>query len=112
MNGKILAPALTLTLVAFSGAALAAGIDEEAATTLLKESKCLKCHSVDKKKDGPSYHSVAEKYRGKADAEDKLIKHVTVPNKVKIDGEEQDHPLVKSTDPAAIKNLVDWILSR
>ncbi|MDA8109660.1 MAG: c-type cytochrome [Betaproteobacteria bacterium] len=112
MNNKILASALASSLIAGTGAAFAAGVDADAATDLARQSKCFKCHSVDKKKEGPSYHSLAEKYKGKADAEDKLIKHVTVPNKVKVDGEEQDHPMVKIKDPAAIKNLVDWILSR
>ena len=87
-------------------------VDEADAMKLLEESKCLKCHSVDKKKDGPSYKATAAKYKGKADAEEKLTKHVTVPSKVKIDGEEEDHGAVKTRDAAKIKNLVQWILSR
>ena len=31
---------------------------------------------------------------------------------VKIDGKEEKHKAVKSTDEAEIKNLVRWILSR
>jgi cytochrome c len=112
MKKKIVASALGCSLMAFALTAFAAGVDADAAKELARESKCFKCHSVDKKKEGPSYQSVAEKYKGKPDAEEKLIKHVTVPNKVKIDGELQDHPMVKSSDPAAIKNLVDWILSQ
>jgi cytochrome c len=86
--------------------------DEADATKLLEDSKCLKCHSVDKKKDGPSYKEVAAKYKGKAEAEAKLTKHVSVPSKVKIDGVEEDHGSVKTRDAARIKNLVQWILSR
>lgn len=86
--------------------------DEAAAMKLLEDSKCIKCHSVDKKKDGPSFKETAAKYKGKADAEAKLIKHVTVPSKVKIDGVEEDHGAVKTRDEAKVKNLVQWILSR
>lgn len=110
MKNTILFTALGVSLLAFAGTALA--VDADAAKDLARESHCFKCHSVDKKKDGPSYQSVAEKYKGKPGAEEKLIKHITVPNKVKIDGEWQDHQMVKSRDPAEIKNLVDWILSR
>lgn len=87
-------------------------VDEAAAEALLKESKCLKCHSVDKKKDGPPYKEVAAKYKGKPEAEAKLTKHVSEPSKVKIDGKEEDHGSVKTRDPAKIKNLVEWVLSR
>lgn len=86
--------------------------DESDALALLKDSKCLKCHGIDIKKDGPSYKEVAAKYKGKADAEVKLTKHVTEPSKVKVDGEEEDHGSVKTRDAARIKNLVAWILSR
>jgi len=86
--------------------------DGVAAETLLSDSKCLKCHSVDKKKDGPSYKEVAAKYKGKPDAVAKLTKHVTEPSKVEIDGVKEDHGAVKTRDPAKIKNLVEWILSR
>ena len=85
--------------------------DEDAAMGLLRKSKCLNCHAVESKKDGPAYREVATKYRGKAEAEDKLVKHITVPNKVKIDGREEPHQMVKSKDPEEIKNLVSWILS-
>lgn len=96
--------------MAFSMPALA--IDDADATALLNDSKCLKCHSVDKKKDGPSYKEVASKYKNKADAEAKLTKHLTEPSKVKVDGVEEDHGSVKTRDAARVKNLVQWILSR
>ena len=48
-----------------------AAVDADAAQALLKKSDCLKCHAIDKKKDGPPYKEVAKKYKGKADAEDK-----------------------------------------
>ena len=110
------------TLVSL-GLVLAAGfqapafaVDADAALQLARQNNCLKCHSIAKDKDGPSYKSVAEKYRGKADAEDKLIYHVTSGEKAKFpDGHEEEHKIIKTSPPkdmAQIKNLVEWILSQ
>lgn len=105
-----------LSLIAFAIAATtvslpATALDAKAAEALVRKSKCLTCHAIDKKKDGPSYKEIAAEYRGQADAEEKLIKHVTVPSKVKVDGKEEDHETLKSDDPAQVKNVVQWILS-
>jgi cytochrome c len=90
----------------------AQAVDADAAQTLAKQSKCLTCHAIDKKKKAPSYQEIAAKYKGKPDAEAKLIKHVTTGPKVKFeDGHEEDHATVKSKNQDEIKNLVDWILS-
>jgi cytochrome c len=98
------------TMLASTSAADAA--DEAAARTLARQSDCFKCHSVEKKKDGPAWRTVAAKYRDKPDAEATLIRHVTSGEKVKFeDGHEEDHAIVKSKDPQEIKNLVNWILS-
>jgi cytochrome c len=95
------------TLVA--GGAMAA--DEEAAKALARQNNCFKCHGVDKKKDGPAWREVAAKYKGKADAEQKLTNHLTSAEKVKFpDGHEEDHKVIKG-EPADVKNLVDFILS-
>lgn len=92
--------------------AQAAGpVDADAARALAKKSDCFKCHTVDDKKDGPAYREVAKKYRGKADAEAKLYTHVTTSPKVKIDGEEESHGVVKSKNDAEIYNLIRFILS-
>lgn len=87
-------------------------VDVAAAEALAKYSNCTKCHSVDKKKDGPSFMVTATKYRGKPDAEAKLIKHITTGPKVKIDDVEEEHQIVKTKDEAEIRNLVRFILSR
>jgi len=63
------------------------------------------------KKDGPAYREVAKKYRGKADAEAKLYTHITTGPKVKVDGEEENHQIVKSKADAEIYNLIRFILS-
>jgi cytochrome c len=107
---------LVLALCGIFGGALtfnASAADEDAAKALARENSCFKCHGVDKEKDGPSYKKVAEKYRGKAGAEEKLIHHITSGEKAKFpDGHEEDHKnIAGKASPEAIKNLVDWILS-
>ncbi len=86
--------------------------DEAAARDLAQSSGCFKCHGVDKKKDGPALRDVAAKYQGVADAETKLIYHVTSGEMVKFDdGHEEHHKKVKTDSPTVTRNLVDWILS-
>lgn len=108
MESKIVrAAALSLAALAFSTTAHAQADVE----SLMKKSGCFKCHSVSAKKDGPSYSSVAEKYKGKADAEQKLYTHLTTHPKVKIDGKEEEHASLKTKDDAEIKNVIKFILS-
>jgi len=110
-----------LTLVVTGAAFLlfvpaAHAVDAEAAKALARQNKCLNCHSVDKDKDGPSYKSVAAKYKGKANAEARLVEHITSGEKAKFpDGHEEEHKIVKTTPPKdmeQIKNLVAWILTQ
>ena len=108
---------LTMTALALSftaGAAVAA--DNDAALALARQNNCLKCHAIDKDKDGPSYKSVAAKYKGKANAEARLIEHITSGEKAKFpDGHEEEHKIVKTSpakDMVQIKNLVQWILAQ
>ncbi len=91
---------------------VAAPVDVKAAETLARQSRCLKCHSVAAPKEGPAWKAVAAKYLGDPGAEDRLYKHVTTGRKAKFgDGHEEDHPIVKTSDPDRINNLVNWILS-
>lgn len=99
-------------LAASIGIAGAADVDASAAEALLKKSGCFKCHAADKKKDGPSFKETAGKYKGKADAVDKVTKHVTTNPKVKVDGVEETHDALKTKDAKEVRNAVDWILSR
>ena len=74
----------------------------------------VKCHSVDKKKDGPAFKEVAAKYKGKPDGQDR---HRPSPDERREgakfpDGHEEEHKIIKAKDPAEVKNLADWILSR
>ena len=105
------AVAALATVFAAAGPALAQ-VDDASAQALLKKSDCGKCHAADKKKDGPSYKETAAKYKGKATAEADIVKHISTATKVKVDGKEEEHKPVKSTNEAEIKNLARWILSR
>ena len=110
-----LSPIITAAVVSLMVVSSANAVDEDAAKKLAKQSGCFKCHAVDKKKDGPAYRDVAAKYKVETPpqgAEERLITHITSGEKVKFeDGHEEDHKIVKTKDPAAVKNLVDWILS-
>jgi cytochrome c len=95
-----------------NSAASSAAVDAASAEALAKKSKCFTCHSVDKKKDGPSFKTTAEKYRGKPDGESKLFTHLTTNPKIKVDGKEELHESPKTKNEAEIKNLVAWVLSQ
>jgi cytochrome c len=106
----VLALSLTTTFLTAPSTALAS--DEAAARDLAQSSGCFKCHGVEKKKDGPALRDVAAKYRGVADAESKLIYHVTSGEMVKFDdGHEEHHKKVKTDSPKDTRNLVQWILA-
>ena len=102
---------MVCALAGLSPAALA--VDEAAAQALAKKNDCLKCHSVDKEKKGPSYQKIAAKYKGKPDGEEKAIKNMTTGPKVKLDdGTEEEHKVIDTKDPAAIRNVARWILAQ
>jgi cytochrome c len=104
--------AVACTALLATPLAQAANFDAAAAQTFAKDGECFKCHTLDKTKKGPSYKKIAAKYKGKADAESKLFKHLTTGPKVKLeDGTEEEHKIVESKDEAEAKNLVRWILS-
>lgn len=112
MTEKILARTLMIAL-ASSGLALslpaAAQVDEDAAKLLFKQNECGKCHNPEKAKKGPSLKKIAKDNKGD---EKKLVQHLTVSKKVKLDdGTEEDHKVVESKDQKAVSNLAKWILS-
>lgn len=57
---------------------------------LAKSSGCTNCHATDTKKVGPSFKDIAQKYKGKADAEATLTKEVS---------EGKGHPAITSPRP-------------
>jgi cytochrome c len=111
MNMK-LTLAFGSVLFLWAGGAAAQAVDVSAAEGLAKKSGCLNCHSVTQKKVGPAYKDVAAKYKGKADAEQKLYVHLTTNPKVKIDGKEEAHDSLKTKNDKEIRNVIGWILSR
>jgi cytochrome c len=95
----------------------AADVDVDAAKKLAAagSNNCGKCHHATNKKDGATYKSIAEKYRNDAQAEAKLIKHLTTNPIVKYeDGTKEEHKVLTTNPPNdenQMKNLINWILS-
>ena len=90
----------TILIAVLATVGLAASQAAVAQEALAKSSGCLNCHATDAKKVGPSFKSIAEKYKGKADAETTLVA------KLKAG---KEHPAVKVSDDDT-KGLVKWIL--
>ena len=109
-------PLLAVVAVVF-GMSLSTGalaVDADAALSLARQNGCLKCHAVDKHKDGPAYRDVAAKYKDKDHAETvkKLLNHITSGEKAKFpDGHEEEHKIIKVKDVAQQTNLIEWVLS-
>jgi len=112
-HNPMLLSATVAVIVLFLSFNASAAVDVDGAKELARANNCFKCHGIDKEKDGPAWKKVAEKYRGKPDAEAKLIHHITSGEKVKFpDGHEEEHKNIQGkATPEAIKNLVDYILS-
>ena len=89
--------------------ALAIAPAAQANEELAKKYNCLACHSVDKKLVGPAYQDVAAKYKGQADAPDKLF------TKVKNGGVgvwgQIPMPPNPTVPDADLKALIAWILA-
>lgn len=116
MNARILSavlPACAAAALFALSSSPALAVDADAAQALAKKNDCFKCHALDKEKKGPSYKKIAEKYKGKPEGQDKVIKNMTTGPKVKLDdGTEEEHKIINTKDPAALKNIADWILSQ
>lgn len=106
-----LAKLIVTVIFSFAVVSSVFGFDERGAERLAKRSKCFTCHAIDKKKDGPSLMEISEKYKGKADAEDKLYTHLTTNPMVEVDGEKEEHKSPRTDDEGEIRNLIQWILS-
>ncbi|HTY99915.1 MAG TPA: c-type cytochrome [Rhodocyclaceae bacterium] len=112
---KVTPKAALAAVVAWSASGGAAGFDEAAAKAMYRSpaNNCSKCHALDKEKIAPSYHQIAEKYKGDPEAERKLIEHINSGRLVKFpDGHEEEHRVVKETDPEQQRNLIQWILAQ
>ena len=106
---------MATALVAAASSSLAAtvSVDVEAAKAVFKENDCRKCHDPVKAKGGPSLKKIAEKYKGKTDGEQKVVRHMTQGPRIKLDdGKEEDHKILDTKDPKVLKNVAQWILSQ
>jgi cytochrome c len=110
---RILSVIVGASLGALVAMPAAAAVDAAAAQALARKSDCLKCHAIDKTKKAPSYQKIAAKWKGKPDAEAKLMDNITKKPKVKLeDGTEEEHKVVDTKDVGEMKNLIAWILSQ
>ena len=106
--------ALVLSFSVFAEDTAAVKVDAVAAKSLARADHCLRCHAVGKKKEGPSFQTIAYKYKDQPEAADKLVKHITSgDDRVKLsDGHMETHKFDKTTDMSKINNLVSWILAQ
>lgn len=91
----------SLTLAAVVSLAMLPAAAANAQQDLAQKSGCLTCHAVDTKKVGSSFKDIAAKYKGKPDAEEKLV--------AQISGA-KGHPAVKAS-AEDVRSLVKWILA-
>ena len=81
-----IAIAAAFASVALTGLAVAGPADD-----IIAKEKCSKCHTAQTTKKAPSWASVAEKYKGNAGAEAKLVTMLKT-------GGTEDHPKVAASD--------------
>jgi cytochrome c len=93
-----LAVAAAFATLALTGPAMAGSAED-----IIAKEKCHKCHTETTTKKAPSWASVAEKYKGDAGAEAKLVDMLKTGGKV-------DHDTVKASD-ADLKAIVAIVLS-
>ncbi len=108
------AAALVATTFFLVGSApVMAAVDEDAANEILDRNDCTKCHDVTKTKKGPAFKKIAAKFKGKADAKEKMLDNVTKQPMVKLeDGTKEKHKRIDTKDPKELDNLFEYILSR
>jgi cytochrome c551/c552 len=76
---------------------------------LAKRKACLSCHGTDKKIVGPSFKEVAARYKGRPDAENRLVE------KLRVGGSGAWGPIPMPPNPdlaeADARRLIQWVLS-
>ena len=92
----------TVVIAAVVAAGMAFAGSASAQEALAKSSGCLNCHDVATKKVGPAFKDIAAKFKGKADAEDTLVKQLSTGS---------GYPKV-TTNEADTRSLVKWVLSQ
>lgn len=90
-------------VAAIIGMALAGTAYAGTGEDLIASNKCVKCHTATTTKKGPSFASIAAKYKGQADAPAKLVELLKT-------GGADDHEKVKASD-ADLKAVAAVVLS-
>ena len=99
---------LTLTFaVAIAALTVGGSAFAGSAEDIIAREKCSKCHTEKTTKKGPSWTSIAVKYKGNADAPNKIFLQLKNGGKV---GDEDDHKKVEASD-ADIKAIAAIVLS-
>jgi cytochrome c len=91
----------SIVLLALAGMAVAGVANAAGEADLAQKSGCMTCHALDTKKMGPSFKDIGAKYKGKADAEAKLVAGLDTG---------KGHPKAKSSSDENT-TLVKWILA-
>jgi cytochrome c len=94
-------------LAALAFAALSSPAFAGSAEDIIAAEKCSKCHTATTTKKGPSWASIATKYKGNAEAPNKIFLQLKNGGKV---GDEDDHKKVTASD-ADIKAIAAIVLS-
>ena len=97
-----LAIATAFAAVSLAGPALAGPAED-----IVAKEKCNKCHTEKTTKKGPSWASIAVKYKGKPEAAEKIFLQLKNGGQV---GDEEDHKKVKASDED-IKAIAAIVLS-
>ena len=77
-NGEqVTMKSIIVSMIAAAGLMVAGSAMATDMPELAKKNGCTACHAIDKKVVGPSWQDVANKYKGQADAEAKLVVKVS-----------------------------------
>ena len=91
-----------IAALGFHSAAFAGSAED-----IIAAEKCSKCHTASTTKKGPSWSSIATKYKGNADAPNKIFLQLKNGGKV---GDEDDHKKITASD-ADIKAIAAIVLN-
>ncbi len=99
----------TSILAALACAALVLGGSAQANADLAKSKACLACHAVETKVIGPAFRDVAAKYKGRKEAEAKLVSSITK-GSTGVWGPMAMPP--NAVSAAEAQTLAKWVLSQ
>ncbi len=106
-KAPVAAPAATAPASAASRAAAGGAVDVQA---LLTANACLGCHAINQKIVGPSYHDVAVKYKGDAQAQAKLEASIRAGGAGKWG--QVPMPAFAGLKPQEVKELASFVLKQ